>query len=51
MICPQCKSTYVGPTTRHLQHQLCFTENFRNKRLIKAHFENCEINPSDENVF
>ena len=46
--CPRCESSYVGQTTRHLQHR--FREHTGSKGPVKSHFENCKINPSDDHI-
>ena len=46
IVCPRCKSSYVGQTTRHLQQR--FKEHIGNKGPIKTHFESCAITPTDD---
>ena len=46
ILCPRCKSSYVGQTTRHLQQR--FKEHIGNKGPMKTHFENCAVTPTDD---
>ena len=48
IICPRCKSSYVGQTSRHLQQR--FKEHIGNKGPMKTHFENCTITPTDDMI-
>ena len=47
IICPRCKSSYVGQTSRHLQR---FKEHIGNKGPMKIHFENCSITPTGDMI-
>ena len=46
--CPLCESSHVGATTRNLQQR--FKEHVGNKGPIKAHFTNCGIIPTENDI-
>ena len=46
--CSQCKLSYVGQTSRHLQQR--FKEHIGSSGLLKSHFHDCNISPSFEMV-
>ena len=46
--CPGCTASYVGQTARLLQQR--FREHMGSRGLIKKHFENCGIIPTENNV-
>ena len=42
--CPQCKLSYVGQTSRHVQQR--FREHVGSQGIFKKHFEVCNVSPS-----
>ena len=42
--CSQCKLSYVGQTSRHLQQR--FKEHIGSQGLLRKHFETCDVSPS-----
>ena len=42
--CSQCKLSYVGQTSRHLQQR--FKEHIGSQGLLNKHFEICDVSPS-----
>ena len=46
--CSRCQSSYVGQTSRHLQQR--FREHIGSKGILRKHFEECNITPSDDLV-
>ena len=46
--CSQCKLSYVGQTSRHLQQR--FKEHIGSSGLLKKHFQDCDVSPSFEMV-
>ena len=42
--CPQCKLSYVGQTSRHVQQR--FREHVGSQGIFKKHFEDCNVSPS-----
>ena len=46
--CPGCTASYVGQTARLLQQR--FREHMGSRGLIKNHFENCSIIPTEKDV-
>jgi len=48
IICSRCQSSYVGQTSRHLQQR--FREHIGSKGILRKHFEECDIDPSENLV-
>ena len=46
--CSQCKLSYVGQTSRHLQQRL--KEHIGSSGLLRKHFQECDVSPSFEMV-
>ena len=46
--CSQCKLSYVGQTSRHLQQR--FKEHIGSSGLLKKHFQDYDVMPSFEMV-
>ena len=46
--CPHCSMSYVGQTARHLATRI--REHFSSGGKLKPHFDNCNIEPTNEMV-